>query len=181
MGKLRMTIRVLLEFLDEMGEIPFQYSKSAVWRNLYYEKSRRLEHYYDSEIEGTTKRLLRKGMAIMSEKNGHKVVVISEKGKRQILDYDLEKFSESVEKWDGKWRVVFFDVEEERRGRRDRLRKYLQKLGMKQMQRSVWVCPFDCENQIKYLREVLEIPHDIKMGVMEKLENDEDLKKWFGL
>lgn len=76
---------------------------------------------------------------------------------------------------------MFFDVAEPDKGKRDLLRGYLTKLGMKRMQESVFVSPFDVANEIKYLREVLEIPHGVKMGVLEWVENAEELKEIFEL
>ncbi|MEK7060586.1 MAG: CRISPR-associated endonuclease Cas2, partial [Patescibacteria group bacterium] len=45
-------------------------------------------------------------------------------------------------RWDGKWRIVIFDIWERRRGVRDRLRNLLQKNGFVKVQNSVWVYPY---------------------------------------
>ena len=74
-----------------------------------------------------------------------------------------------------------FDVEEEKKRKRDGLRRYLKRLGFWQMQKSVWVYPFDCDKEVKYLREVLNVPHEVKLGVLEKVENDRELREIFGL
>ena len=77
--------------------------------------------------------------------------------------------------------MVFFDIESKSNHLRDKLRRYLQKMGFKQYQESVWVIPYDCDNEIKYIREALNVPHAIKLAVVESLENDEDLRQWFGV
>jgi phenylacetic acid degradation operon negative regulatory protein len=43
--------------------------------------------------------------------------------------------------WDGRWRLVIFDVPETRRRTRNRLRHYLQCRGFGYLQNSVWITP----------------------------------------
>jgi DNA-binding transcriptional regulator PaaX len=43
--------------------------------------------------------------------------------------------------WDGRWRMVVFDVPEDRRGLRDKLRKQLHYRGFGYLQHSVWITP----------------------------------------
>ena len=74
-----------------------------------------------------------------------------------------------------------FDISEINKNRRDQLRVYLKKLGLKQMQESVWVSPYGVEDEVRYLREVLEIPHGVKLGILKEVENEKELKEWFGL
>lgn len=46
-------------------------------------------------------------------------------------------------KWDGKWRVVIFDIEEKERKNRDFLRVKLKELGFGMIQKSVWISPYN--------------------------------------
>lgn len=48
------------------------------------------------------------------------------------------------EAWDGKWRVVIWDIPEKRRMARDLLRYKLKQLGFLQLQRSIWVTKKNC-------------------------------------
>lgn len=53
------------------------------------------------------------------------------------------------EKWDGKWRIVIWDVPEKRRVARDLLRYKLKWLGFKQLQKSVWVTKKNCTQALR--------------------------------
>lgn len=139
----------------------------------------RWDEYFPSVIVGASNRLLRKGLVEKEEMSDGVVVKITEKGKREILKFDLAKMAVKRGKWDGKWRIVFFDVDEDKRHIRDRLREYLKILGLKQMQESVFVSPFDVFAEVKYLREVLDIPHAVKLATVDYLENSEDLREIF--
>lgn len=44
-------------------------------------------------------------------------------------------------RWDGRWRMVLFDVPEARRGTRNKLRLFLQDRGFGYLQNSVWITP----------------------------------------
>jgi phenylacetic acid degradation operon negative regulatory protein len=49
--------------------------------------------------------------------------------------------------WDGRWRLVLFDVPEVHRNRRNRLRRYLHGCGFGYLQNSVWITPDPVNNQ----------------------------------
>lgn len=136
--------------------------------------------YYPSSLEKMTLRLLRKGEVEVVYRKDQPVVKITEKGITQTLKYDLENFTiKKPKKWDGKWRMVIFDLPVEYSKEREIFRDKLKQVGFYQMQKSVYLYPFPCEKEIKYLREVLNIPHFVKLAIINKMENDEDLRKIF--
>jgi phenylacetic acid degradation operon negative regulatory protein len=44
-------------------------------------------------------------------------------------------------RWDGRWRLILFDVPKAKRGARTRLRRYLRDRGFGYLQNSVWITP----------------------------------------
>lgn len=83
--------------------------------------------------------------------------------------------------WDQKWRIVIFDIWERRRGVRDKLRRTLEKAGFRRIQNSVWVCPYDCEELVVFLRADLRLGEGILYLIAEGVENDAKLRTLFGL
>lgn len=84
--------------------------------------------------------------------------------------------------WDGKWRVLIFDIQERRRGLRERLRRTLIGLGFIRLQDSVWVFPYDCEDLITLLKLDFQTGgKDILYIIADKIENDAALRKHFEL
>ncbi|MDO8570743.1 MAG: CRISPR-associated endonuclease Cas2 [Candidatus Daviesbacteria bacterium] len=63
------------------------------------------------------------------------------------------KMTEIEEKWDGKWRLVIWDIPEKRRTVRNILRNKLKQLGFQQFQKSVWGSKKDCT---KVLRDFIK-------------------------
>ncbi len=59
--------------------------------------------------------------------------------------------------WDGIWRVVIFDIPENKRRIRDQFRRKLKHWGFKNWQQSVWVTKNDVTNKLRSLIEELGI------------------------
>jgi DNA-binding transcriptional regulator PaaX len=181
-NKRSVTVEEVLRFLDDVVEEYSDFSrKKANLRMRGQFKEFNLNDYFPSAVDKVVGRLLRAGIVEKLETSEGLKIKLTEKGRRKVLFVRLNDLKPKTGAWDGKWRMVFFDVEEHKRLKRDKLRQYLTKLGLKQMQRSVWIGPYEVGDEIKYIREVLGVPHEIKLGLLEKIENDNELKEWFGL
>lgn len=82
------------------------------------------------------------------------------------------------EKWDGKWRVLIFDVPERHRDRRDLFRQYIENIGFYPLQKSVYIYPFECTQEVIELarRSLMEnyakvMISDIIMGEGDIIEH----------
>ena len=84
-------------------------------------------------------------------------------------------------KWDGRWRIVIFDIWESRRDVRRRLREMLTKIGFVKVQNSVWAYPYDCEEVIAFVRAYLRVGKGMIYLIAEGMEGDERLRKIFKL
>lgn len=139
------------------------------------------EQYYPSSIARHTLKLWRNGFVDVYETESGYVVKITEKGRTEILRYDLESMTiPKQEPWDRRWRMVFFDIPASHEAR-NIFRESLLSMGFFKMQKSVYVHPFPCRKQIQFLREVYDIPHSVKFATVDFLENDEDLRRFFRL
>lgn len=116
------------------------------------------------------------------EKDGTINVVLTEKGRKRALRYRMEELSiKTSVRWDKKWRLVIFDIPEKYRKARDALRYELKKLGMKELQKSVFVHPYNCEDEINFIVEVFDIRPYIRYITATKITNEEELKLHFEL
>jgi hypothetical protein len=139
------------------------------------------KRFYPSSIERHTMKLWRKGFVDVKETDQGFKVTITEKGETEVLKYDLENLTIATpDDWDGKWRMVFFDIPSGHENR-NHFREKLLSLGFFQMQKSVYIYPFPCKKEIQYLREVYNMPHSVKFATVSWLENDDDLRRFFRL
>lgn len=73
-------------------------------------------------------------------KNCYRITSVGWKGIEEIIPVERLRI-----KWDGKLRVVIFDVQERWKKDRERVRSLLKNLGFGMLQESVWVTPFAIE------------------------------------
>lgn len=79
---------------------------------------------------------LRKRGFIETEKYEGKIILkLTDKGRQEVL---IRKLLEE-DKWDGRWRIVIFDIPENKRKLRKILRSKLREWAFKPWQKSVWI------------------------------------------
>lgn len=109
-------------------------------------------------------------------------LILSDKGKEKALTYNLDEMKiKKPKKWDGKWRIVLFDVPEKSRNLRDTFRHHLKRLEFFEFQKSVFVHPYDCEDEIDYLIELYDARRFVRFIVSDSVDNELHLKTHFGL
>ncbi|MFC1757116.1 hypothetical protein ACFLZC_03105 [Patescibacteria group bacterium] len=114
--------------------------------------------------------------------DGVVVLKLNKKGKKKVLKYELFNMEiPKMIKWDGKWRIVLFDIPEKDKKDRDALRYHLKKLRFFEYQKSVFAHPFDCKNEIDFLIEFYNIRPYVRFMIVESMDNDLHLRKHFNL
>ena len=135
-------------------------------------------------LRQSLRRLKRRRMVTTKEERGKIVIVLTNKGKKEILRYSLDKMQiKKPRRWDKKWRVVTFDIPEKTRQARGELRKRLKQLDFYPLQRSVYVHPYPCAKEIEFLRQNYGVENEVTLLLVEKLEQEEEqfLRKYFGV
>jgi DNA-binding transcriptional regulator PaaX len=108
--------------------------------------------------------------------------VLSENGKKRALTYQTRTMRITTPKvWDGKWRVVIFDIPEDERDARDSLREHLNRLGFYKLQQSVAIHPFDCRDEIDFVIELHAVRKYVRCMIVEQIDNERDIKRFFKL
>ena len=131
-------------------------------------------------IKRSRDKLIDKGL--LENKNNQ--LKITRHGKRYLLKCSSLRENKELnkkKKWDGKWRVLIFDIPETKRFDRDSVRYALVSIGFMRLQDSVWVYPYNCEDLISLLRADTETEGEVLYMIVEAIENDEPIKKYFGL
>lgn len=108
------------------------------------------------------------------------VVKITEKGTKKLLRFNVENM-QLKERTDGKWRLIIYDVADLRKEQRELFRLILKKLKCLQLQESVYLTPFVCDDEIEYLRNIFNISTEVKVIKVYGLENETVYRKYFGL
>ncbi|MDP2930569.1 MAG: hypothetical protein Q8N56_03130 [bacterium] len=86
------------------------------------------------------------------------------------------------EKWDGKWRLVMFDIPENTRLIREALRRKLKAFGFSSFQKSAWIYPFPCKKEIDILRSSFGLgKNNLTLFEVDAFSDDKPLRSFFKL
>jgi len=85
------------------------------------------------------------------------------------------------QKWDGRWRLISFDVPGDYNKKRDQLRSILKTFDFYRLQKSVWVYPNFLAEDFWDLVVKSGLAKYCKAMVVEIIEGDEELKEYFKL
>lgn len=142
------------------------------WKNINkYALKRTIKNLYKSKLIGEKQ-----------NPDGTITITLTDKGKEKALTYDLEKMEiKKPKQWDKKWRVVLFDIPENRKKIREILRFHLKKLRFYEFQKSVFVYPYDCKDEIDYLIEFYDIRKFVRFIIADSIDNEMHLKEHFNL
>ena len=96
----------------------------------------------------------RKGYLNFAKKNGQIYITLTKEGAKKAGKYSIDELKiEKPKKWDGKWRIVIFDIPDITRLTREALRGKLIEFGFYKLQQSIWVFPYECCKEVKFLRQ----------------------------
>ncbi len=149
-----------------------------LWKNFRKWSKGKKKRVYD-----TFYRLQKEGCIETTEKNHQIYIKLTQKGREkagwlQIDNLEIKK----PKKWDKKWRIVIFDISQLKKVYREAFRGKLKELGFYPLQKSVWITPFECCNEIKLLKEFFGLTEkEVRLIEAINIGEDDYLKKVFKL
>ena len=148
----------------------------------WVEYEREWRKYNPWRLRQALKRLREQKMIEIVEEEGIKVVKLTQRGKQKILKYNMEEMALKIpHRWDKKWRIVIYDIPTNKKGAAEVFRDLLQSLKFLMLQKSVYLTPFPCEDEIKYLREYFDIGENVVLLTVDGLENETPYRQYFGI
>lgn len=108
---------------------------------------------------------------------------LTDEGKKKAGRYKIDELKiKKPKNWDKKWRVLIFDIEDKHKIKREALRGKLKELGLCQLQKSVWVCPYEFKKEMRILREFFGLnTGEMKVINAFEIEDDKSIREFFGL
>ncbi|MCX6752700.1 MAG: CRISPR-associated endonuclease Cas2 [Candidatus Nomurabacteria bacterium] len=141
-------------------------------------KSKYRKYSFNRSLE----RLKKNDLIFWEKINGKNLVRLTSKGEAKLRQLEINDFKiKKPRRWDQKWRLLAFDIKEERRGLRNKIRHTLRQIGFIRLQDSVWVYPYDCEDLVMLLKADFKIGKDLIYIIADSIENDKFLRKEFDL
>jgi len=135
------------------------------------------ESYQQKRLVNSLSYLKRSEQIQMREDHGKVTLTLTQIGQSRLLSYRVNELAiRTPVRWDRQWRLVIFDVPVERKIARDMLRGRLKLMGFHQLQESVWIHPFPCQDEIEFLASLYEIRPYVKVLTVSALPEQEKRK-----
>jgi len=107
-------------------------------------------------------------------------IELTPRGQERAVCHFLNKTNIKCEKrWDGKWRVVIFDICEDKKTKRELIRHWFKNIGLIELQRSVYVYPFDFKKHLNLMVGMLVLYKDVKYMICDIIEGEDELIDYF--
>ena len=136
----------------------------------------------NQRLQETMSRMKRKGWIRFEQIGSKRYPRLTVLGRKQVNRLLLGTLSiRKPLRWDRRWRMVIFDIEEHHKSDRTKIRRILQRLGFLRLQNSVWIHPHDCEELIALIKTDMRIGRDVLYVIADAIEFDRPLRQHFGL
>jgi hypothetical protein len=182
------TAKFLLAFISMGGiiivgaTVPGLVKAIGTFKSIQYRKKRHAQKKIENSFSYLKKKQLIK---VVKERDGRVQVELTNKGKIRLAEYSLSSLDiKKPKKWDGKWRVLMFDIPAHSKTydyARDALRNKIKSLGFYQVQKSVWVYPYECEDELLFIAEMFKVQDYIEIMTVEKMLHEKDIREKFQL
>jgi len=107
---------------------------------------------------------------------------ITAKGEKRLRNIAVESVEiNKPRRWDGKWRMIMFDLPIRFKNARNAFRWRLKDMGFFQLQRSVWVYPYPCEKEMLFVADFFGVGEHVEILEVNHILHDQKLKDHFRL
>jgi len=174
---IKLTASQILINITKLG-VPF-FTKSSTYSVSAKKFADELEAE-ESEIKSKIQYLKRHGYIEDFVEGKERYYEITPKGVNKIEQSQFEdSFDLDFGRWDGKWRIIIFDIPKAKNRARDCFRRKLVKAGFQNIQASVYVFPFECAKPIAQLSSELGLRGEVVVMISEIIQGEENLIKQF--
>ena len=158
-GTIGRQLRVIDELGEEWSDIDHQYLRQII------------REFYEDRL-----------VSERDNGDGTKTFVLTEKGKRRAVTFNIHKLRiQAPKEWNGEWHGVFYDIPERHKLKRHAFRDHLHNLELFPWQKSVFIHPYPCRNEIDFIVETLELRPYVRYGKLTEVTNEAELLLHFNL
>lgn len=109
-------------------------------------------------------------------------LTITDQGRRKLFIESLNEITiPRPSRWDGRWRIILFDIPNEHSRARDALRGMFHQLGLRQIQRSAYVYPYPLTEEVGAIASLFGVADYLVVIEATAIDGDEALLHHFRL
>lgn len=140
------------------------------------------KNYERERIRQALRALHKRRLIEYVERKNETYVYVTEKGKTRVQQFQIDALSLPQKEWDKRWRLIFFDIPEAQGKARRAFQKQLRSLGCLPIQKSIFVYPHACQDEIDFVASFWGIQSYIRYIETDDLGRSEgETRKFFGL
>lgn len=145
--------------------------------------NRRARERQEKRIQQAVLRLRRRRLVRLEEREKEAFLVVTREGISEVKKFEFEELAlPATGWWDGRWRLALFDVPEKFKRGRETFRDKLHSLGFFPLQKSVFVFPHECRDEIEFVAHFCEIARYVEYVTCDDLgQSEARVRKHFGL
>ncbi len=103
-------------------------------------------------------------------------LIITNEGRKRAERANFDRLAiQQPTKWDKAWRLVIFDIPENKRQSRVALTSKLRILGFQQLQQSTWIYPFPCRQDVVAVTEAYGVSKYVTYIKTDHIDHEEKL------
>jgi len=141
-----------------------------------------IHDYTGKQLNSAVVDLAKKGLIKRKgDYNNSVLVSLSEKGLLRAINYKFRRLEHKKEKWDGKWRMIAFDIPRECEKGRKALVYRLKFGGFYELQESIFLYPYDCKNELDILLNLFKIKKYVSFGLLDSIDDEDKIKLKYNL
>jgi len=127
--------------------------------------------------------LKNKGLIDFDYQGKQVYISLTKEGRKKAKRYNVDNLKiKKPKKWDRKWRILIFDIQDKHKVKREALRGKLKELGFYKLQKSVWLCPYDFEKEVGILRNFFGFGYrEMRIVIASEIEMDGEVKSFFNI
>ncbi|KKQ23373.1 MAG: Repressor in the phenylacetic acid catabolism [Parcubacteria group bacterium GW2011_GWA2_37_10] len=172
--------KILLILLSGLA-LSFAYTSRQYWRAVKI-AGKEWKNINKKEVQDEIRKLYQSKLVKKKENlDGSITMVLTDKGKLKALTYKFDEMKIEKKDWDGKWRLLIFDIPEKIRQGRNSLREKIKQLGFYELQKSAFIFPYNCKDEIDFIIEFYRLRKYARFAVLESIDNEKHLKQIFSL
>jgi hypothetical protein len=104
---------------------------------------------------------------------------ITDKGVERLEKMHMQNLANFDHQWDGKWRILTFDIPEDRRPARSALRRLIKQMGFQPLHKSVWVHPLPCRENIQQIKDAYGVAEHITLLEVTSFDQEPEFRQIF--
>ncbi|MCX6789385.1 MAG: hypothetical protein NTZ42_02130 [Candidatus Gribaldobacteria bacterium] len=171
----------ILFALKESGEdflrgLPSSYPEFKFWKDMFGAADYPKPSLKDETVRINIQRLIKDGLVAQEQKS--RKFLLTKKGK-ELVDYIENRYQILEKLWDGKFRIVIFDIPEVFKSWRGNIRQELLLLQFQQLQRSVYIGKYPVPES--FCRELDEwnLGKYVFIFTVDKIDREDNILKLF--